>query len=162
MKQKVSSEASDSQSLVQQAIKESLLIPQLLISSAEFRKLVNDVHSIIQDTLLRTVPEKEPPTQTGPEIGKDDEKTVQQATQETKQQARESTFPVAKAAANISGAHIKDYSEGNKTFQGAVTGGAKEMATNVKDKITQIRLTEEQRDQLVNRFKNIMIETQET
>jgi hypothetical protein len=159
LKQKVSSEASTSQSLVQQAFKETLLIPQLLISSSEFRKLVNDVNSIIQDALLRTVPEKQA-SETGPELGTDEEKDVKEAVQETKQQARESTYPIAKAAANITGAHVKDYSEGNKTFQEATTHGAKEMASNVRDKMTRIKLTEEQRDHLVNRFKNVMIETQ--
>ncbi|CAG8551601.1 9234_t:CDS:2 [Funneliformis caledonium] len=160
MKQKVSSEASTSQSLIQNAIKEVLLIPQLLITSSEFRKLINDIHSILQDSLLRTVPGKEPPTETGPELGTDKEKSLQEAKQESKQQARESTYPVAKTAAKVTGAHIKEFSEGNKTFQEAATGGAKELSSRVRDTVANLQLTEEQRDQLVERFKNVMIETQ--
>jgi hypothetical protein len=160
MKQKVSSEASTSQSLIQNAIKEVLLIPQLLITSSEFRKLINDIHSILQDSLLRTVPGKEPPTETGPELGTDKEKSLQEAKQESKQQARESTYPVAKTAAKVTGSHIKEFSEGNKTFQEAATGGAKELSSRVRDTVANLQLTEEQRDQLVERFKNVMIETQ--
>ncbi|CAI2183236.1 12595_t:CDS:2 [Funneliformis geosporum] len=160
MKQKVSTEASTSQSMIQDAIKEVILIPQLLITSSEFRKLINDIHSIIQDSLLRNVPGKEPPTETGPELGTDQEKSIQEAKQETKQQARESTYPVAKTAAKVSGAHIKEFSEGNKSLQEAATGGAKELAMRVKDTVVNIQLTEEQRDKLVERFKNVMIETQ--
>jgi len=105
--------------VLQDALKKVLLIPQLLISSSEFRKLINDVHSIVQDALLTAIPGNEPDNlgqdnQIGSQVGSDQEKTFQQAKQETAQQAREGTYPVAKEAAEITGSHIKDYSEGRK------------------------------------------------
>ncbi|PKC01976.1 hypothetical protein RhiirA5_381313 [Rhizophagus irregularis] len=41
---------------------------------------------------------------------------------ETIQQAREGTYPVAKEAANITGEHVKDFSEGRKGFQETAKG----------------------------------------
>ncbi|GBB87561.1 hypothetical protein RclHR1_01400014 [Rhizophagus clarus] len=160
LKKKATNEVTSTQPIVQDAFKKTLLIPQLFISSSEFRKLINDLHSIIQDALLRTIPDREPDTDV-PNVGTDEEKTLQQAKQETLQQAREGTYPVAKEAANITGAHVKDFSEGKKGFQETATGGAKELATHFKSKVADYEITEEQRDQLVNRFKNAMIETQQ-
>ncbi|CAB5395710.1 unnamed protein product [Rhizophagus irregularis] len=51
---------------------------------------------------------------------------------ETIQQAREGTYPVAKEAANITGEHVKDFSEGRKGFQETAKGGAKQLATQFK------------------------------
>jgi len=157
LKNKVSKEASASQSLVQDAVQKTLIIPQLLMSSSEFRKLINDVHSILQEALLQGVPGKEVQTSG---VGSDQEKTIQEAKEETAQQARESTYPVAKEAANITGTHVKDFSEGNKGFQETATGGAKELATHFKNKVTRYQLNEEQRDILVERFKKVILETQ--
>lgn len=159
MKNKATNEASSTQPIFQDALKKTLLIPQLLISSSEFRKLINDLHSIVQDALLRTIPDKDPNTE-APKFGSNEEKTFQQAKQETMQQARGGTYPVAKEAANITGEHVKDFSEGRKGFQETAKGGAKQLATHFRSKVSDYEITEEQRDQLVNRFKNAMIETQ--
>jgi len=160
LKHKTTNEVSSSQPVLQDAFKKTLLIPQLLISSSEFRKLINDLHSILQDALLRTIPNKDPDTNSPSKFGSDEEKTIQQAKQETMQQAREGTYPVAKEAADITGGHIKDFSEGKKGFQETAKGGAKQLATHFKGKLSDYDITEEQRDQLVFRFKNAMIETQ--
>jgi len=160
LKNKVTSEASDTQSLLQDAFKKSMVVPQLLISSSEFRKLVNDLNSIIQDALLRTIPGKEPTDDINAGLGSDQEKTIGEAKQETAQQAREGVYPVAKEAADITGSHLQDYSEGRKNFKDTATGGAKHLASHFKDKFSGYELTEEQRDRLVSRFKNLMIETQ--
>jgi hypothetical protein len=157
LKNKATNEASSTQPILQDAFKKTLLIPQLLISSSEFRKLINDLHSIVQDALVRTIPDREPDES---KFGTEDEKTIQQAKQETIQQAREGTYPIAKEAANITGEHIKDFSEGRKGFQETATGGAKQLATHYRNKVSDYEITEEQRDQLVNRFKNAMVETQ--
>jgi len=160
LKNKATNEAESSQPIFQDALKKTLLIPQLLISSSEFRKLINDLHSIVQDALLRTIPNREPDTNVPTKIGSDEEKSFQQAKKETAQQAREGTYPIAKEAANITGDHIKDFSEGRKGFQETATGGAKQLATHFKNKVSDYDITEEQRDQLLNRFKNAMVETQ--
>jgi len=135
-----------------------MIIPQLLISSSEFRKLINDLHSIVQDALLRAIPGKDP-SDINAGVGSDQEKTIEQARNETAQQAREGTYPVAKEAADITGKHVKNFSEG-KGAKETATDGAKHLATHFKDKFSGYQLTEEQRDRLVNRFKNTMIETQ--
>jgi hypothetical protein len=158
LKDKVTTEAQSSQPLAQDALKKSMIIPQLLISSSEFRKLINDLHSIVQDALLRTIPDRDP-SEIDNGLGSDKEKTFEQAKQETAQQAREGTYPVAKEAADITGAHVKDFSEG-KGAKETATEGAKHLATHFKDKFTGYQLTDEQRDILVNRFKKLMIETQ--
>jgi len=159
LKNKVTTETSSSQPLVQDSLKKTMIIPQLLMSSSEFRKLINDLHSIIQDALLRTIPDRDP-SEIDTGIGSDQEKTVGQAKQETAQQAREGAYPVAKEAADITGGYVKDFSEGNKGAKETATEGAKHLASHFKGKFTGYRLTEEQRDILVNRFKNLMIETQ--
>jgi hypothetical protein len=158
LKNKANNEAASSQPLVQDALRKTMMIPQLLISSSEFRKLINDLHSIIQDALLRAIPGKDP-SDINAGVGSDQEKTIEQAKNETAQQAREGTFPVAKEAADITGKHVKDFSEG-KGAKETATDGAKHLATHFKDKFSGYQLTEEQRDRLVNRFKNTMIETQ--
>jgi len=159
LKNKVTTETSSSQPSVQDSLKKTMIIPQLLMSSSEFRKLINDLHSIIQDALLRTIPDRDP-SEIDTGIGSDQEKTVGQAKQETAQQAREGAYPVAKEAADITGGYVKDFSEGNKGAKETATEGAKHLASHFKGKFTGYRLTEEQRDILVNRFKNLMIETQ--
>jgi len=160
LKNKATNEASSTQPIFQDAFKKTLLIPQLLVSSSEFRKLINDLHSIVQDALLRTIPDKDPNTDATSKFATDEEKSLQQAKQETLQQAREGTYPVAKEAANITGEHVKDFSEGRKGFQETAKGGAKQLATQFKSRVSDYEITEEHRDQLVNRFKNAMIETQ--
>ncbi|CAB5362192.1 unnamed protein product [Rhizophagus irregularis] len=55
---------------------------------------------------------------------------------ETIQQAREGTYPVAKEAANITGEHVKDFSEGRKGFQETAKGGAKQLATQFKSRVS--------------------------
>ncbi|RIA97123.1 hypothetical protein C1645_871601 [Glomus cerebriforme] len=160
LKNKANNDVSSSQPVVQDAFKRVLLIPQLLISSSEFRKLINDIHSIVQDALLRTIPGKEPDSDVPTRVGSDEEKTLQEARDETAQHAREGTYPVAKEAVNITGEHVKDFSEGKKGFRETATGGAKHLATHFRDKVSGYQITEEQRDILVSRFKNLMVETQ--
>lgn len=85
--------------------------------SSEFRKLINDVDSTFQEALLQGVPGKEPQTgDAGFGFGSDQEKSLDEARQETAQQAREGAYPVAKEVGDIARAHIKDFSEGNKSF----------------------------------------------
>jgi len=158
LKRKTTNEATSTQPLVQDALRKTMIIPKLLVSSSEFRKLINDLHSIIQDALFRAIPGKDP-SDIDAGVGSDQEKTIEQAKNETAQHAREGTYPVAKEAADITGAHVKDFSEG-KSAKDTATDGAKHLATHFKDKFTGYQLTEEQRDRLVNRFKNLMIETQ--
>ncbi|CAG8590294.1 22967_t:CDS:2 [Cetraspora pellucida] len=157
LKQKVDEHIATCEPSVKEIWRKTLLIPQLLISSSEFRKLVNDINHIFQEALSVTVPGQEGDIET-PQT--DEEKSPGEFTHHVKQQTRESVYPVAKAGADIVGPQIKDFGEGKKSLQEAAGHGMKSLVTSVKDKVTNYKLSPEKRERIVNRFKNLMIETQ--
>jgi len=155
LKQKYENKSGDVESLAKDAWQKALTIPQLLISSSEFRKLINDINSIIQEAIASGVPGQEPPSH-----DVEGEQSLKGVAHQTKSRARESAYPLAKEAADRVDPIIRDFSEGKKTLQETATEGAKSLATNFKEKVTSYHITPEQRERIVARFKNVMIEAQ--
>ncbi|CAG8490215.1 3984_t:CDS:2 [Dentiscutata heterogama] len=135
LKRRVDEHLASAEPSVKAIWQKTLLIPQLLISSPEFRRLVNDINHIIKEALSVYIPD-------------------------VAQHSRQSVYPVAKAGAEIVGPHIKDFGEGRKSLKEAAGDGMKTLATSVKDRVTSYKLSPEKRDRIINRFRTLMIETQ--
>ncbi|CAJ0641231.1 17119_t:CDS:2 [Entrophospora sp. SA101] len=152
-KQKVRTETSaaqrDASQTAQSAYQKILRIPSLVMSSPEFRALLNDLNSIAQEGS-----HAQDPDQTKMEI----QQNARETADRTSQTLRENAYPLAKNAANIGGEHIKDFSEGKKSLKEATTGGVKSLQSSVQQNVSVRKLSDEERDRLVNRFKNVMIE----
>ncbi|CAG8547346.1 27062_t:CDS:2 [Dentiscutata erythropus] len=157
LKRRVDEHLASAEPSVKAIWQKTLLIPQLLISSPEFRRLVNDINHIIKEALSVYVPGREDDVQTPHE---DEEKDPQEFAQDVAQHGRESVYPVARAGAEIVGPHIKDFGEGRKSLKEAAGDGMKTLATSVKDRVTSYKLSPEKRDRIINRFRTLMIETQ--
>nr|CAG8435117.1 12369_t:CDS:2 [Entrophospora candida] len=152
-KQKVRTETSaaqrDASQTAQSAYQKILRIPSLVMSSPEFRALLNDLNSIAQEES-----HAQDPDQTKMEI----QQNARETADKTSQTLRENAYPLAKNVANIGGEHIKDFSEGKKSLKEATTGGVKSLQSSVQQNVSVRKLSDEERDRLVNRFKNVMIE----
>ncbi|CAJ0753689.1 15776_t:CDS:2, partial [Entrophospora sp. SA101] len=172
-KQKVQAETStvqqDVSPTVQDAFKKILKIPNLIISSSEFRLLINEINSIVQEAISLNIPKQDDSTPSDnnnkkiqktshTQQSKDPKEATEETAKDVAQQLREGTYPIAKNAAEISGEHIRDYSEGKKSLKEAVTDGASSLKTAVQESVANYQLSKEQRDRLVTRFKNVMIE----
>nr|CAG8550670.1 13246_t:CDS:2 [Entrophospora candida] len=172
-KQKVQAETStvqqDVSPTVQDAFKKILKIPNLIMSNSEFRLLINEINSIVQEAISLNIPKQDdftPSDNNNKKIqktshtqqSKDPKEATEETAKDVAQQLREGTYPIAKNAAEISGEHIRDYSEGKKSLKEAVTDGASSLKTAVQESVTNYQLSKEQRDRLVTRFKNVMIE----
>ncbi|CAJ0751491.1 7926_t:CDS:10, partial [Entrophospora sp. SA101] len=139
----------DASQTAQSAYQKILRIPSLVMSSPEFRALLNDLNSIAQEGS-----HAQDPDQTKMEI----QQNARETADRTSQTLRENAYPLAKNAANIGGEHIKDFSEGKKSLKEATTGGVKSLQSSVQQNVSVRKLSDEERDRLVNRFKNVMIE----
>jgi len=178
-KHKVKTETStaqrDATQTAQSAYQKILRIPSLVMSSPEFRALLNDLNSIAQEVVSINLPNQDgqngyenennnnivtqgshaqDPDQTKMEIQQNARETADRTTQTL----RANAYPLAKNAANIGGEHIKDFSEGKKTLKDATTDGAKSLQSSVQQNVSVRKLNEEERNRLVTRFKNVMIE----
>lgn len=173
-KHKVQTETSaaqrDASQTAQSAYQKILRIPSLVMSSPEFRALLNDLNSIAQEVVSINLPNQpdnynnnnivsqeshaQDPDQTKMEIQQNARETADRTTQAL----RGNAYPLAKNAANIGGEHIRDFSEGKKTLKEATTDGAKSLQSSVKQNVSVRKLSDEERDRLVNRFKKVMIE----
>ncbi|RHZ83681.1 hypothetical protein Glove_88g26 [Diversispora epigaea] len=155
---KFESHAEASKPMSQDVFQKTMKIPQLLISSSEFRKLVNDIHEIIQELLIDPASGQKQKGEV--REGSEGEKSPKEALQQTAAQARGSTYPVAKEAAATIEPHLKEFSEGRKSMQQATTEGIKTLSTDFKEKFGNYHLSPEKREKLVTRFKNVMIDIQ--
>ena len=76
--------ATTTQSLAREGISNAINVARLLVSSPEFRKLVNDILSIIRDVLRQSIASgDEEQRDIGTGVGTDQEKSVDQAIDET-------------------------------------------------------------------------------
>lgn len=177
-KQKVRTETSaaqrDASQTAQSAYQKILRIPSLVMSSPEFRALLNDLNSIAQEVVSINLPNQsdnqndydnnnnivtqgshaQDPDQTKMEI----QQNARETADRTSQTLRENAYPLAKNVANVGGEHIRDFSEGKKSLKEATTGGVKSLQSSVQQNVSVRKLSDEERDRLVNRFKNVMIE----
>ncbi|CAG8517785.1 12710_t:CDS:2 [Acaulospora colombiana] len=153
LKKKYENKSGEVQSLAKEAWQKALMIPQLMISSSEFRKLINEINIVIQEAIATTDSGQET---ADPEA----EETLKGVAQKTSTRARESAYPLAKKAAGTVDPIIREFSEGKKSFHDAATEGAKSLATNVKERVTSYHLSPEQRERITARFKNVMKEAQ--
>lgn len=158
LKRKVDQHLASAEPSVKALWQKTLLIPQLLISSPEFRRLVNDINHIIKEALSTYVPGREDEEIETPD--EDEEKHPNEFAQDVAQHGRQSVYPVAKAGAEIVGPHIKDFGEGRKSLKEAAGDGMRTLTTSVKDRVTSYKLSPEKRDRIINRFRSLMIETQ--
>lgn len=156
--QKYQSHAEASKSMSQDVFQNTMKIPQLLISNSEFRKLVNDIHEIIQELLIDPASGQEQKSEV--REGDEGEKSPKEALHQTAAQARGTTYPVAKATATTIEPHIREFSEGRKSMQQATSEGFKTISTNLREKVGNYQLSPEKRERLVTRFKNVMIDVQ--
>ncbi|CAJ0834651.1 12_t:CDS:2, partial [Entrophospora sp. SA101] len=108
IKQEISDIATTSKPLLSEGVEKTLNISRLLISSSEFRKLVNDISTIAQDIIAYAVNEE--PNQNNDNYDK--EKGIDEAITEIGQKAREQVYPTVKTTAKITEPYIKDASEG--------------------------------------------------
>jgi len=163
IKQEISDIATTSKPLLSEGVEKALNISRLLISSSEFRKLVNDISTIAQDIIASAI--NEDPNQKK-EIGSDinddydKEKGIDEAIIEIGQKAREQVYPTVKTTAKITEPYIKDVSEGKTSVQDSAKEGLMAITSNVKSAISSYQLSPKAREQLITRFKNVMIELQ--
>jgi hypothetical protein len=202
LKQKVQTQTSTAQQelspTAQEAYKKILKIPGLIMSNTEFRLLLNEFNSIIQDAISVNLPRQQQQQQdvnqgeqdyndqnqiqqgdgngnnkqyplASTEISADAQdpdqtkreirQTASEVAGNTTQQLRGNVYPLAQTAANLGGQHIKEFSEGNKSLKDTATDSAKTFKSAVQDNIVAYKLSDQQRDQLTERFKNVMIQT---
>ncbi|CAJ0759943.1 19117_t:CDS:2 [Entrophospora sp. SA101] len=156
IKQEISDIATTSKPLLSEGVEKTLNISRLLISSSEFRKLVNDISTIAQDIIAYAVNEE--PNQNNDNYDK--EKGIDEAITEIGQKAREQVYPTVKTTAKITEPYIKDASEGKTSVQDSAKEGLMAITSNVKSVISGYQLSPKAREQLITRFKNVMIELQ--
>nr|CAG8551952.1 12594_t:CDS:2 [Entrophospora candida] len=156
IKQEISDIATTSKPLLSEGVEKTLNISRLLISSSEFRKLVNDISTIAQDIIASAVNEE--PNQNNDNYDK--EKGINEAVIEIGQKAREQVYPTVKSTAKITEPYIKDASEGKTSVQDSAKEGLMAITSNVKSVISSYQLSPKAREQLITRFKNVMIELQ--
>ncbi|KAL1920788.1 uncharacterized protein VTP21DRAFT_11423 [Calcarisporiella thermophila] len=151
----------------------ALHVARILITSTQFRKLINDINNIAQDTVRSRVPRNErlnhqpgdrfvSVTESTPNTSNDTQ-ADQEATREgiksdMEKTARTSIRPLASSAKEIVAPHFERYESGDAKLKDVVGASAKEIATNVREAATSIEFTPEQRDQLTERFRGIMLE----
>jgi hypothetical protein len=140
-RQKVQTEASSAQKeasqTAQSAFQKILRIPSLIMSSSEFRVLLNEINSIVQEAVSINLPNKNNNQNDDQNDNQNDydrlnnnnniitqetnaqdpdqtKREIKQAADRTTQQLRENVYPLAKNVASVGGEHIKDFSEGKK------------------------------------------------
>jgi hypothetical protein len=146
--------------LVKESVDRSVNLARLLIASPEFRKLINDIHSVVQDALTTVAPIDETQQRDIDEGERSPEKSPRQALQETKDTARSAILPTVRSAAEAGETYVESYSKGESTLQEAAKAGTRALTSGIRQRVSNISLPKERRDVMVDHFKNLMFEAQ--
>ncbi|KAL1915590.1 uncharacterized protein VTP21DRAFT_6714 [Calcarisporiella thermophila] len=141
-----------------------LHIARLLVTSSQFRKLINDLNNFALDTIRTKMPRNE---RLGVQPGErsagseDAEATRGGIEYLLETTTRSSIRPIASATKDIVAPHFDKYESGEASMTDAITGSAKEISGNLKQVFTSLEFNDEQRERLTERFRNIVLEAHE-
>ncbi|KAK9759551.1 hypothetical protein K7432_017343 [Basidiobolus ranarum] len=151
----------------------------LLVTSSQFRRLINDVTNLFQEVVQSNVPghpgqqgqttvdpasgqSTYPQTRTDPHQANQqgNEMDPREAANTMQSTVRDAAAPTYFQAKETARPYVEQAEQGNISATDAVTGAAKEMKTGLEQKLSNVELNPEQRDHLINRMKAVLREVQ--
>ncbi|KAK9762047.1 hypothetical protein K7432_012574 [Basidiobolus ranarum] len=151
----------------------------LLVTSSQFRRLINDVTNIFQEVVQTNVPghpgqqgnttvdpvtgqSTYPHTQPDPyqANARGQEMEPREAANTVQSTVRDTAAPAYFLAKETARPHVQQAEQGNISATDAVTGAAKDMQAGIEQKLANVELSPEQRDHLINRLKAVLREVQ--
>jgi hypothetical protein len=130
-----------------------------MVTSREFRRLVADLEGVFSDAIRAGISgDPQQKEQIGSNIGDNTEADPQEALRRTGDTARSQVSDVYRAGVDTTQPSIDRFARGDASLSQASKEIGSNVASGVKQSIKGIKITGDQRDQLLNRIKNILLE----
>ncbi|KAG2182060.1 hypothetical protein INT43_006986 [Umbelopsis isabellina] len=147
------------QELAQEGSRRAWNVARLMVSSREFRRLVADLEGVFSDAIRAGISgDPQQKEQIGSNIGNNTEADPQEALQRTGNTARAQAGDVYRAGVETTQPTVDKFASGEATFGQASKEIGSNVAGGIKESVKGIKITGEQRDQLLNRIKNILLD----
>ncbi|ORX91654.1 hypothetical protein K493DRAFT_264315, partial [Basidiobolus meristosporus CBS 931.73] len=175
----LASQAEEAKGLAGEGADKISRVAWLLVTSPQFRRLINDVTNIFQEMVQTNVPghpgqqnqstvdpatgrSTYPHTQHDPSQANrlGEEMEPREAAGALQSTLRDAAAPAYFQAKETARPHVRQAEQGNISATQAVTGAAKDMQAGLQQKISEVNLTPEQQDHLINRMKAVLREVQ--
>lgn len=147
------------QELAQEGSRRAWNVARLMVSSREFRRLVADLEGVLSDAIRAGISgDPQQKEQIGSNIGDNTEADPQEALKRTGDTARAQAGDVYRAGVETTQPTVDKFASGEATFGQASKEIGSNVAGGIKQSVKGIKITGQQRDQLLNRIKNILLE----
>jgi hypothetical protein len=147
------------QELAQEAGRRAWNVARLMVTSREFRRLVADLEGVLSDSIRASITGDEEMKQNiGSNIGNDTEAAPQDAFQRTGDTARGHAGDVYRAGIENTQPTVDKYARGEASFTEAGQEIGSNVSSGLKKSVSGINLTPEQRNTLLQRLKNVLLE----
>lgn len=145
--------------LAQEATRRAWNVTRLIITSREFRRLINDLQQVLQDAIRAGVSgDPEHKARVGTNIGTEEESSPREALSAVGSTGREHVSNVYTSATSAAQPVIDSFSAGEMGVKDAGKELGRTAVRGVRSTVEGIDLSDEQRDILVGRFKTLLIE----
>ncbi|KAI8577548.1 hypothetical protein K450DRAFT_251368 [Umbelopsis ramanniana AG] len=147
------------QELAQEAGRRAWNVTRLMVTSREFRRLVADLEGIVSDSIRASITgDEEMKQNVGSNIGSNTEAAPQDAFQRTGDTARGHAGDVYRAGVENTQPTVDKYARGESTFTEAGQEIGSNVTSGIKKSVSGINLSPEQRNTLLQRLKNVLLE----
>lgn len=147
------------QQLLQEGSRRAWNVARVVVTSSEFRRLVNDLQHVLQDAIESGISgDEQRKANVGSNIGDDRESSPREAVEAVGNTGRQHVSNVYKSATSGAEPIIDRYSAGEFSTAEAGKELGRVAARGIRSTVEGIELSDEQRDILVGRFKKILLE----
>ncbi|ORX99372.1 hypothetical protein K493DRAFT_299406 [Basidiobolus meristosporus CBS 931.73] len=135
----------------------------LLVTSTQFRRLVNDVTSIFQELVASSIPNYPEQSKYTDDAGipRDHEATFDEVDERVLETLQKSGKQLYQNAEESVKPYIKQIEDGDMPVNKATKELIQEVKQNIQHRLKNARLSSEQEDHLINRIRNVFRELQE-
>ncbi|ORX99371.1 hypothetical protein K493DRAFT_299405 [Basidiobolus meristosporus CBS 931.73] len=171
-KEQLSDTAGQTKGLLSDGAEKITRVGWLLVTSSQFRRLMNDVTSIFQELVASNIPNHPEQEETVRDtssskytndsgIPHDHEATVDEAGERVQETLQKSGKPLYQNAKETVKPYIKQAEDGDMPVKEAAKESIQEMKQGIQQRLKNVRLSSKQEDHLINRMRNVFRELQE-
>ncbi|RUS19813.1 hypothetical protein BC937DRAFT_86862 [Endogone sp. FLAS-F59071] len=147
------------QQLVQEGSRRAWNVARVVVTSSEFRRLINDLQQVLQDAIEAGISgDEQRKANVGSNIGDDRESDPRDAVEAVGNTGRQHVSSAYKSATAGAEPIIESFSAGEVSAAEAGKELGRAAARGIRSTVEGIELSDEQRDVLVGRFKKILLE----
>ncbi|ORX89056.1 hypothetical protein K493DRAFT_340889 [Basidiobolus meristosporus CBS 931.73] len=170
-KQQLSGSADETKNLLSEGADKVTRVGWLLVTSSQFRRLMNDITSIFQELVAGNVSQHPEQSQNLSKTGgtqhtdssgipHDKEISADEAGQRVQETLQQSGRPLYESAKKVVKPYVEQAEDGKMPAADAAKGSMQDMQEGIQNRLKNVRLSSQQEDHLINRVKAVIRELQ--